>query len=1074
MRKLFSIMAALLCVSLGISAQLRTISGSVVDAANNEPLVGVTVMPIGGGQGASTDVDGNFKISVPANVKNARISYVGYKEQTVALSNGMRVYMQSSSTNLDDVVVVAYGTAKKSAFTGAATVVGSEELSKRITTNVADALVGSVPGLQLRGGSGQPGSSAGSINIRGISSMYADTEPLVIVDGAPYPGNLSNIPQNDIASITVLKDAASAALYGARGASGVIIVTTKKGASSEAKVTVDMKWGANTRAVPRYDIITDPGQYYEAYYALAYNYQRNNMGLDAADAYIAANNQMLSNLVYNVYNIPAGEMLIGRNGKLNPNATLGNTVTRNGEQFYLTPDDWYDMSYRTGFRQEYNASITGTFDRGNYYASLGYLDEEGVIPNSSYDRLSARFSGDYQAKKWLRLGINAGYVHSNTDQNPNLSSTSMDNNNMAYYADHIAPIYPAYVRKVGADGVPYIATDAFGHEAYDYGNPNSNYYYNRPFLANGNPLGSNQYNDVKTIFDQFNGTFNVDIDIMPWLKANINSNVTWGESQFSDYENPWYGSKASVNGYLDKITTTTMRTNNVQTLTYYDSYGLNHLNVMLGHEYYNSVTRYLEGEANGGFSPYIQELNAFADKNNNGSYKAQYNVEGWFGRALYDFDDKYFANVSYRRDGSSRFAKKHRWGDFWSVGAAWIINKDFLREAKWLSLLKIKASVGAQGNDNIGNFGYVDTYSLAALDKKTMGASFRNYGTEDITWETTTNWNVGLEFGFFDNRLSGTFDYYYKKTTDLLFWLNIPQSMGAVGYYDNIGDIRNSGIEFVLSGDIFKSKDLAWNVTFNISHNATKILKLPESKMREGGFETAGKGGNLIPYWYTEGGPLYEVFLPSYAGVNEEGVALYYTDSTVEGGSTQKGVATLKDGTTTDYSKANSYKCGDALPKAFGGISTSFRYKWIDLSLSFDYSIGGKVYDYQYAMYMGCPENASGAGSNFHKDYLKSWSASNPTSNIPRWQMGDRYQTAKSDRFLTDASYFNFQSFTVGVTLPRFWKEIESIRLYAMGENLCFWSKRKGLDPRFAFYGNSGMTGYSPSRNISGGVQVIF
>lgn len=384
MKKLLLLLAAVIALAAQASAQPRTVTGTVLSAEDGEPLVGATVTPVGSGQPTATDIDGRFSLRLAAGVTDLKFTYIGMDPQTVAASDGMTVRLSSAANRLDEVMVVAYGTAKKSAFTGSASVVGSEELSKRVATNVADALVGTVPGLQLRGGSGQPGSDAGSINIRGISSMYASTDPLVIVDGSPYPGNLSNIPQNDIESITVLKDAASAALYGARGASGVIIVTTKQGTTAEARVTVDMKWGANTRAVPRYDVIDSPGEYYESYYNLVYNYQRYALGLGHADAYVAANNQMLKDLVYNVYSVPEGQMLIGQNGRLNPNATLGNRVTRNGEEFYLYPDDWYDLSYRTGFRQEYNATINGSFDKGNYYASLGYLDEEGVIPNSDY------------------------------------------------------------------------------------------------------------------------------------------------------------------------------------------------------------------------------------------------------------------------------------------------------------------------------------------------------------------------------------------------------------------------------------------------------------------------------------------------------------------------------------------------------------------------------------------------------------------------------------------------------------------------------------------------------------------
>lgn len=467
---------AVVTLSLYAFAANRTVQGEVIGAEDGEPLVGATVMGVGTHIGASTDINGHFSISLPENVKMLKVSYVGMETREVPITDGTMRIELSNSNVLDEVIAVAFGTAKKSAFTGSAAVVSSAELSKRITTNVADALVGTVPGLQMRGASGAPGATQGSMNIRGISSMFADTDPLVIVDGSPYPASLSNIPQGDIESITVLKDAASAALYGARGASGVIIITTKTGSAREARVSLDAKWGANSRAVQRYDVIDNAGEFYEAYYDQVYNYYRYGNGYSAQQANLSANKKMLNDLAYNVYNVPAGQSLIGMNGKLNPYAKLGNKITRNGQEFYLTPDNWDDLSYHTGLRQEYNVSVNGGTDKSSYYASLGYLDDEGFIRGSNYERLSARFKGDFQAKKWLKLGINAGYVHSTTRQVPNREvgeDSSMNNNNLAYYTDYIAPIYPAYVRGVDAEGNPYIKTDEYGHVAYDYGSPNS-------------------------------------------------------------------------------------------------------------------------------------------------------------------------------------------------------------------------------------------------------------------------------------------------------------------------------------------------------------------------------------------------------------------------------------------------------------------------------------------------------------------------------------------------------------------------------------------------------------------------
>lgn len=330
------------------------------------------------------------------------------KSQSLPILRGkvMHVQLRADAELLDEVMVVAFGTQKKSSFTGAASVVSSEQLSKHVTTNVANALVGSTPGLQIRGGSGAPGAGQGSIKIRGIASLYAETDPLIIVDGAPYSASLSNIPQNDIESVTVLKDAASAALYGARGAGGVILVTTKNGKNKKAQITVDAKWGANSRSVQDYETITDPGQYYEAMYAQYYNYYFYGQGQSLDNANVNANKLMLSHLAYNIYTLPEGEQLVGTNGKLNPNARLGRSYQADGETYYLTSDNWRDQAYSTALRQEYNVTINGAMGKGSYYASMGYLDEDGIIEYSGFKRFTARFKADYQARKWLKVGTN--------------------------------------------------------------------------------------------------------------------------------------------------------------------------------------------------------------------------------------------------------------------------------------------------------------------------------------------------------------------------------------------------------------------------------------------------------------------------------------------------------------------------------------------------------------------------------------------------------------------------------------------------------------------------------------------
>ncbi len=1070
-------MLLLACLFMGIShvtAQTSTVTGIVTSEEDGEPVIGASVLVLGTSLGTVTDVDGRFTISnVPGSAKNLRISFVGMQAQDVPIKRGtILVTLKPDTEILDEVMVVAFGTQKKSSFTGSAAVMSNEELSKHITTNVANALVGSTPGLQLRGSSGAPGASQGSIKIRGIASMYADTDPLIIVDGAPYSASLSNIAQEDIESITVLKDAASAALYGARGAAGVILVTTKSGKTKKAQVNVDVKWGANSRAIQDYETINDPGQYYETIYGQYYNYYYYGLGQNIATANANANNTMLNQLGYNIYTIPDGEFLIGTDGKLNPNATLGRSYEANGETYYLINDNWRDAAYSTALRQEYNVSVNGANDKGAFYASLNYLDEDGIIEYSGFNRLSARVKADYQALDWLKLGANIGYTNSKTESNPNLG-TSWNSTNLMYYTSKIAPIYPIYVRVLDANGNPQIRTDENGNPQYDYGVAASNYPgLTRAFLPTGNPLGSNRYNDTTSEGQKFNGTFTLDLNFTDFLKANVTSTVDWGHTNYSYYSNSLYGPSVSVNGQVDKYQSDNIRQNHVQTLTYFDQFDKHNINVMLGHEYYYTKTTYLYAYAQGLFSPDIQEINAAANPVSSNSYTSEYNVEGYFGNLQYNYDEKYFASASFRRDASSRFAKENRWGNFWSVGAAWLINKENFFNANWVDELKLKFSIGQQGNDNIGDWAYTDLYSLTPASETQMSASFAQMGNPDITWETTTNLNVGLEFNLFNSRLTGNIDYYNKKTTDLLFWLSIPESAGTRGYYGNVGDIRNSGVELSLQGSIIRTKDIDWSVQFNISHNKSKILALPESKTNQlGGFTESSM-------WYKVGGPLYNYFCVEYAGTNEKGEATYWVDEDLYGTTNATSMPGTKHSfTTTNPNEATKYEQGTTLPKAYGGFGTSLTAYGIDVSLMFDYQIGGKIFDSMYQGLMGNIASASGAGNAIHVDALKAWTPNNTSSSIPRMQYGDQYTSATSNRWLTSAKYLNFQSFTVGYTLPNSLTSkmnLRKLRVYASGENLCFWSARKGLDPRYSYSSSASVNVYSPVRTIMGGIQLTF
>lgn len=1099
MKQRLTMLLAAMLLMVGTALAQTKVNGTVTSQEDGQPVIGASVLVVGTNVGTVTDANGKFSLTCPAGKNMLRITYVGMEPLEVGARPNMRIVLTSDQTALDEVIVVAYGTQKKASFTGSASMVGAAELDQHVTTNVANALAGSVPGLQIRGGSGAPGSEQGKINIRGIASMYASTDPLIIVDGAPYPASLSNINQEDIESVSVLKDAASAALYGARGAAGVILITTKKGNKQAPKINVNMRWGANSRAVQEYEKITDPGQYYELAYSGLYNNYFYEQGMSATDANVAANSAMIKYLGYQVYTVPDGEQLIGMDGKLNPNATLGYAQkTKSGETYWYQPDDWTDAAYKTGFRQEYEVNLSGGTDKSDYYISAGYLDEDGIIDNSSYKRFSARMKANYDLTKWLHVGVNVGYVNSKTVSNPNNDEYQLGSTNLSYYTTRIAPIYPIYVRVLDADGNPVIRTDANGNPQYDYGRPGTDYPNARAFLQTGNPLGSNLYNDVNSQFNQLNATAMADIRFTDWLRFNATSTITWGHTNDSDYESQLYGPKVSVNGEIGKTQNDSYRQNHVQTLNFNKLFGLHSVQAILGHEWYDSKTTYLSATAQGLFTPAVKEINAAANNQyKSSSYTSEYNVEGYFGRLLYNFDEKYFADASFRRDASSRFAKDNRWGSFWSVGAGWLINKENFFKADWVNQLKLKVSLGQTGNDGLPfSWSYTDIYKLSASTTTSMTPSFQRIGNKDITWETTTALNIGVDFELFKSRLIGSIEYYNKKTTDLLFWFSVPESFGATGYYANIGDKRSQGVELTLSGDIIRNKNITWNVNFNITHNKEKILKLPENKIKvNGGFAetwipvSSGANNGSVQMWYEEGGSLYCPFTYSYAGVNDKGEALYWYDEELSpaGGKLDENgnpitnntakAGSKKSGTTTNIGEATRYAGESMLPKAYGGFGTMLKAYGFDVSLNFDFQIGGKIYDTQYAGLMQNWENDGDAGSAFHVDLLKSWTPNSTSSDIPRFFYGDKYTATTSDRFLASAAYLNFQSFAVGYTLPKQLTSklsLDKIRVYVTGENLCFWSARKGLDPRYDYGATESLTPYSLMRTIMGGIQVSF
>jgi len=1066
-------------------AQNLTVTGTVTDSSNGQGIPFASIMIKGTMTGGSTDGDGAYSIDVPSGGILV-FSSIGYKDVEVAVDGKAKhdVVLHPDTQTLEETIVVAFGTATKESFTGSAAVVKSGDIAKVQSSDATRALEGVVAGVQMTTTSGSLGQSP-SIMVRGISSMSAGTQPLYVVDGIPYSGDMNNISAADIESMTVLKDAASNALYGARGANGVIMITTKKAKRDrDAVVNVEAKWGLNTKALRDYDVITDPGQYYEVYYSALRNYYEhpdNPMDEDGnisytpamtpAAAHIKANQVMAGStsgggLGYIVYDVPVGQTLIGSNGKLNPRATLGKVVGYGDDAYLLYPDNWIDEAYRNSLRQEYNISVSGGSDKISVLASFGYLNNKGIIDGSDMYRYTARLRADYQAKKWLKVGANLSYTNYNWNNGNSNEGSSSSTGNIFAIATGIAPIYPIYIR----DASGKILIDKYGYKRYDYGE-GSNGGMIRPYLGNSNALQSAILDKNNSEGNAFNGTAFAEVKFLKDFTFTFNAGLGIDETRGTSIMNMYYGMAASVGGMINKSHARSFYMNLQQLLNWKRTFaGVHNVSVLLGHENYASMSYGLSASKSQMFSMENDELNgAVVDGKSSASSFGEYNNEGYFIRAQYDYANRIFGSVSYRRDASSRFHPDHRWGNFWSLGGGWLINQEnWFPKLPWMDMLKIKASIGSQGNDNIGNYLYTDTYVMSNNEDK-PAISFGVKGNEKITWETNTNFNAGIDFDILRGRVSGTIEYFYRKTSDMLFWFTTPVSLGYSGYYDNIGDMRNSGIELSVNAGLIRNDRINWDFYFNLTHYSNKITRLPYEKKTKNveGYEGYANGSRFVG----EGLPLNTFYMPKYAGVDSEtGKSTWYMDITDKNGN-------ITGQTITDeYSKATQYLCGAPTPAVYGGFGTSLEFYGFDISASFTYSIGGLSYDSGYAGFMGSP-NTSSIGTNCHKDILKAWTPDSKDSSIPRFQYMDQYSASESDRFLTDASYLNFQNAQIGYTFPQRLIQklhISRLRIYLACDNIVYWSHRQGFDPRFSFSGTTNSAVNSPVRTISGGINLTF
>ncbi len=977
------------------------------------------------------------------------------EEQRVDIKPNVRVTLRANAEMLDEVMVVAYGTAKKSSFTGSASTINNEKLESRPITNVTKGLEGQTTGIMTTSASGQPGEDAGII-IRGFGSINASQSPLYVVDGVPYDGSLSSINPSDIESMTVLKDASAGALYGARGANGVVMITTKQGKEGKTNVSWRSTVGWSSRAIPEYETVSQTDFVQLSYEAARNSYVFDN-GYGWADAEAAARASLIRNIGggsehYNPFKNYTWDQLIDpATGQVRTDAVAA------------WNEPWLDaVQQDRAFRHEHQFSLNGGTEKTKYMFSLGYLNEDGVLKTTNFERYSARANVNSEVTDWFKGNVNVSLSHTNSNYNQYSGSAQ---SNVWYSAQFASPLLPMYVKdETGAN-----LLDENGQPQLDYGDGQ----YTRPgSYTDYNPLGglvddkSYLKNDVAGLRTGFTlGSDKDNFGVFKGLKLNVNFGLDYRTQNQMEYMNMYHGNQANAGGLIMKYNSRMQSYTFNQLLTWNRTFGLHSFDVLLGHEFYAYQYEYLAaGKTN--LVDGILELRPGTNLYQADSYTDKYRIESWFGRLNYDYDEKYYFSASLRRDGSSRFHKDHRWGTFWSVGGNWRISKEaFMEDVEWVNNLSVKLSYGEQGNDNLLNangtpnyYVWQSLYDLSWANGNNIGGFVSSLENPNVSWEKNSNLNVGIEASLFDGRLNINAEYYNKKTTDMLLSYPMALSTGFSGYNANVGNMRNSGFEFEIKGTPVKTNDFTWNISLMGSTVKNKVLKL------------TGESPEIISGIYSikEGMPLNTFYMAKSAGVDPAtGAQLYWVYDTDENGN-----KVGEDYISSDFNKANNskYYLGSRIPNLYGSLGTDFSWKGIDFAILTTYSIGGKIYD---SLYRASMENMY-YNNTWNVHALRRWQKPGDITDVPRVEINGSY--AANDRYLIDASYFAIKNITLGYTLPKTWMQkakLSSVRVFASVDNLALFTHLQGMDPQYNFSGSTDYV-YTPNKTWSVGFEINF
>ncbi|RXG27254.1 SusC/RagA family TonB-linked outer membrane protein [Leeuwenhoekiella palythoae] len=1075
------------CFALGLLfltqltfAQQKTVTGTVTDG-NSMPLPGVNIVVQGTSVGTQTDFDGNYSISAEQG-QNLVFSYIGFQDQVVAVgaSSTISVSMQAGE-ELDEVVVTGFGNVSKTSFTGSAKVVEGEQISKKSFTNVSQALAGEAAGVSVFNTTGQPGSTS-TIRIRGFGSINGSQAPLYVVDDAPFGGSLNDINPNDIKSVTVLKDASATSLYGARGANGVIVITTKKG-KGRNNLNVSIKTGTNYQGIKRYETIKSP----EEYIGIAWEgtYQRGLLENDgdqgAAIDYANANlfegaNADVSDIspVYNMWNIGGSDAAAVAQLIDPATATVRPGVTRR-----YSPERWEDFAFQSSNRTEANVSLSNSGENSSVYASFGYVDDVGYANNTDYKRLNGRVTATNNVLDIINSTTTINYAQSEQ----NVNGTSEDSGSQFWWIDNLPTIYPLYQRDAAGNRIP---DPIYGGFLFDYGLEDG-----RGFGFATNGVADSEININKSKANSINFNNDLKIDIVDGLTFENNFGYQYFMSEDIDLNERFYSPAKGEGGRVSRARSETKNYTIRTGLRYAKQFGDFNLSAFLSHVATGYEFNYLFASRSNLVTSFGTDIRNGVINNPSDGFTREEKTESYIANVTLDFANKYYLNGTFNRDASSRFVNE-KWGNFYAIGGAWILSQeDFLQNSSAIDFLKLKASYGVIGNsDTDGSYGGLypgyNIYSINNLNNN-ISLAFTTRGNPDLTWESSNQFNVGAEFELF-NFVDASVEYYRKSTTDMFFSRNVAPSNGFAVIQVNDGEMLNSGVEFDLDFSLVKSPKFKLNLGINgqLLDNELVALPIDPTTGEEQRFDQEGSYGR------TAGRSLYDWYMPIYAGVNiETGAAQwerYFDDVDNDGtfGADDVVITSLtgymndnpdanivQDITEVYAEAADRFVDKTAIPDITGSFRLNAEYGAFSLSALFAYSLGGWSYDGAYANLM---DNDYAGTNNFHVDIRDRWMSPGDVTDIPRQDARFQIQqSATSTRFLTKSDFLALNNIRLGYTMPTSFVEkmgLANLDLFLSGDNLALWSKRNGFNPSTSVTGNSSIYRYNPLSTIVFGVNL--